>query len=74
MKLPADSEKYDKYIYDNNAMGINRGRLGEMDRQKEYVEPRQEEVRMQETENSSRITVDRGEIPPFLRKIKRDRN
>lgn len=69
-----DREKYDKYIYDNNAMGINRGRLGEMDRQKEYVEPRQEEVRMQETENSSRITVDRGEIPPFLRKIKRDRN
>ena len=69
-----DREKYDKYIYDNNAMGINRGRLGEMDRQKEYVEPRQEEVRMQETVNSSRITVDRGEIPPFLRKIKRDRN
>ena len=69
-----DREKYDKYIYDNNAMGINRGRLGEMDRQKEYVEPRHEEVRMQPTENSSRITVDRGEIPPFLRKIKRDRN
>lgn len=69
-----DREKYDKYIYDNNAMGINRGRLGEMDRQKEYVEPRQEDVRMQETVNSSRITVDRGEIPPFLRKIKRDRN
>lgn len=65
-----DREKYDKYIYENNSMNINRGRLGEMDR------PNQEkpqEPEASQTPASSRLKVDGSEIPPFLRKIKRDR-
>ncbi len=71
-----DREKYDKYIYENNAMNINRGRLGEMDRHQQPTFASQEpaEPKMTETAASSRLRIDGGEIPPFLRKIKRDRN
>lgn len=71
-----DREKYDKYIYENNSMNINRGRLGEMDRQVQptFANQESQEPKMTETAASSRLRIDGGEIPPFLRKIKRDRN
>ena len=65
-----DREKYDKYIYENNSMNINRGRLGEMDRPNQE---KQQEPEASQTPASSRLKVDGSEIPPFLRKIKRDR-
>ena len=57
-------------------MNINRGRLGEMDRHQQptYSNPEPAEPKMTETTASSRLRIDGGEIPPFLRKIKRDRN
>ena len=68
-----DREKYDKYIYENNSLGINRGRLGVMDRALREEEPIAE-PKVAETSASSRLRIDGGEIPPFLRKIKRDRD
>lgn len=69
-----DREKYDKYIYENNSMNINRGRLGEMDKNQYANQEPVNEPKMSETTASSRLRIDGGEIPPFLRKIKRDRN
>ena len=65
-----DREKYDKYIYENNSMNINRGRLGEMDRTYQEKAP---ETLTSQTPASSILKVDGSEIPPFLRKIKKDR-
>ena len=71
-----DREKYDKYIYENNSMGINRGRLAEMDRSNKevYTADQTPEPNISENKASSRLRIDNGDIPPFLRKIKRDRN
>ena len=70
-----DRQKYDKYIYENNGLNIKRGRLGEMDREI-TIEHQQNEpnVNVSEVSASSRLKLDGGDIPPFLRKIKRDRD
>ena len=52
-------------------MNINRGRLGEMDRP--TYQEKAPEPEATQTPASSRLKVDGSEIPPFLRKIKRDR-
>ena len=67
-----DREKYDKYIYENNSLGINHGRLANMG--KVVREEENREPKVSETSASSRLRIDGGEIPPFLRKIKRDRD
>jgi cell division protein FtsZ len=67
-----DKEKYDKYIQSNNPIGISRGRLSEIDKeqqQQKIIEERME----QEERQTARMRINEADIPPFLRKIKKDR-
>lgn len=67
-----DKEKYDKYIQSNNPIGISRGRFSEIDKeqqQQKIIEERMEQAERQ----TARMRINEADIPPFLRKIKKDR-
>jgi cell division protein FtsZ len=63
-----DREKYDQYIQRTNPIGISRGRLSEIDK-----EPQYQREEPQEERQTARIRINEADIPPFLRKIKKDR-
>lgn len=66
-----DRDKYDQYIQKNNGLGIGRGKLSEMDKQPQYRTV--EQPIEQEERQTARIRINEADIPPFLRKIKKDR-
>lgn len=63
-------EKYDEYIQKSNPLGITRGRLSEMDKERE-IQKEAEERFKQEERQTARIRINEADIPPFLRKIKK---
>jgi cell division protein FtsZ len=65
-----DREKYDQYIQKNNPIGINHGRLAEIDKEQQKKEVNQV---VEPDRQTSRIRINEADIPPFLRKIRRDR-
>lgn len=66
-----DKEKYDQYVQKNetNALGLGVRRVVEEKRPEPVVEEVEEPVQTQ----TSRISIREADIPPFLRKIKKDR-
>ena len=66
-----DKEKYDQYVQKNetNALGLGVRRVVEEKRPEPVVEEDEEPVQTQ----TSRISIREADIPPFLRKIKKDR-
>lgn len=66
-----DKEKYDQYVQKNetNALGLGIRRVVEEKRPEPVVEEDEEPVQTQ----TSRISIREADIPPFLRKIKKDR-
>lgn len=66
-----DKEKYDQYVRKNetNALGLGVRRVVEEKRPEPVVEEDEEPVQTQ----TSRISIREADIPPFLRKIKKDR-
>ena len=66
-----DKEKYDQYVQKNetNALGLGVRRVVEEKRPEPVVEEDEEPVQTQ----TSRISIRKADIPPFLRKIKKDR-
>lgn len=66
-----DKEKYDQYVQKNetNALGLGVRRVVEEKRPEHVVEEDEEPVQTQ----TSRISIREADIPPFLRKIKKDR-
>ena len=66
-----DKEKYDQYVQKNetNALGLCVRRVVEEKRPEPVVEEDEEPVQTQ----TSRISIREADIPPFLRKIKKDR-
>ena len=66
-----DKEKYDQYVQKNetNALGLGVRRVVEEKRPEPVVEEDEEPVQTQ----TSRISSREADIPPFLRKIKKDR-
>lgn len=66
-----DKEKYDQYVQKNetNALGLGVRRIVEEKRPEPVVEEDEEPVQTQ----TSRISIREADIPPFLRKIKKDR-
>lgn len=66
-----DKEKYDQYVQKNetNALGLGVRRVVEGKRPEPVVEEDEEPVQTQ----TSRISIREADIPPFLRKIKKDR-
>lgn len=66
-----DKEKYDQYVQKNetNALGLGVRRVVEGKRPEPVVEEDEESVQTQ----TSRISIREADIPPFLRKIKKDR-
>ena len=67
-----DKEKYDKFIQSNNPIGISRGRLSEIDKEQQQQKDIEERIE-QEERQTSRMRINEADIPPFLRKIKKDR-
>lgn len=65
-----DREKYDQYIQKTNPLGISRGRLSEMEKTPVREQGREPEVE-QEERQTARIRINEADIPPFLRKIKK---
>ena len=66
-----DKEKYDQYVQKNetNALGLGVRRVVEEKRPEPVVEEDEEPVQTQ----TSRISIREADMPPFLRKIKKDR-
>ena len=66
-----DKEKYDQYVQKNetNALGLGVRRVVEEKRPEPVMEEVEEPVQAQ----TSRISIREADIPPFLRKIKKDR-
>lgn len=66
-----DKGKYDQYVQKNetNALGLGVRRVVEEKRPEPVVEEDEEPVQTQ----TSRISIREADIPPFLRKIKKDR-
>lgn len=66
-----DKEKYDQYVQKNetNALGLGVRRVVEEKHPEPVVEEDEEPVQTQ----TSRISIREADIPPFLRKIKKDR-
>lgn len=66
-----DKEKYDQYVQKNetNALGLGVRRVVEEKRPEPVMEEVEEPVQAQ----TSRISICEADIPPFLRKIKKDR-